>query len=68
MIKFQGAAKLASLFCGSQKLAGFGILKFEILKSVKQNFAPYHFAGKIYIAKFSAAQGKFTLHLRRRVN
>ena len=68
MIKFQGVAKPASLFCGSQKLAGFGILKFEILKSVKQDFAPYHFASEIYTVKFGAAQGKFTLHRRRRVN
>ena len=68
MIKFQGAAKSASLFCGSQKLAGFGILKFEILKPVKQDFAPYHFAGEIYIVKFGAEQGNFTLRRRHRVN
>nr|WP_314382030.1 hypothetical protein [uncultured Campylobacter sp.] len=53
MIKFQGAAQPANLFCASQKLAGF---KFEIPKSVKQDFAPYRFAGEIYTAKFSAAQ------------
>lgn len=58
MIKFQGAAKPANLFCASQKLAGFGNLKFEILKSVKQDFAPYRFAGEIYTAKFSAAQSE----------
>ena len=68
MIKFQDAAKPATLFCASQKLAGFGILKFEILKFVKQNFAPYRFAGEIFATKFSAVEGKFTLHIRRRVN
>jgi len=31
-------------------------LKFEIPKSVKQDFAPYHFASEIYTAKLSAAQ------------
>ncbi len=62
MIKFQGAAKPASLFRGSQKLAGFGILKFEILKSVKQDFGPYHFAGEIFTTKFSATQDYFVLY------
>ena len=42
-------------------------LKFEIPKSVKQDFAPYRFAGEIYTAKFSAEQGKFTLRRRHRV-
>jgi hypothetical protein len=62
MIKFQGATKSASLFRGSQKLAGFGILKFEILKSVKQDFAPYRFASEIYTVKFGAAQDYFVLY------
>jgi len=48
MIKFQDAAKPASLFRGSQKPAGF---KFEIPKSVKQDFAPYRFAGGILYGK-----------------
>ncbi|WP_298755857.1 hypothetical protein [uncultured Campylobacter sp.] len=29
-------------------------LKFEIPKSVKQDFTPYRFAGEIYAAKFGA--------------
>lgn len=62
MIKFQDAAKPASLFCGSQKLAGFGILKFEIPKFVKQDFAPYRFASEIFTAKFGAAQDYFVLY------
>ena len=51
MIKFQGATKPANLFCASQKLAGFGNLKFEILKSVKQDLAPYRFAREILYRK-----------------
>ena len=57
MIKFQCTAKSASFFYDSQKLAGF-----KILKSVKQDFAPYHFASEIYTAKFGAAQDYFVLY------